>query len=93
MSDQKAGLSTGADSGFEAAFLAGQIQSDYAGLVADPQDVLEFELKGALGSSPSDSDRSGCTSTQTPCCPKPKPTPPKPKPGPKKKAMSWFDVP
>ena len=82
MSDQKAGLSTGADPVFEAAFLAGEIQRDYSGLVFDPADTLALDLKGK------DKDKDDSTD-ETPCC---KPTP-KPQPTPPKKKASWVDAP
>ena len=90
MSDQKAGLSTGADPVFEAAFLAGEIQRDYSGLVLDPADKLTFDLKGKDKDTDDTGDR-GCTSQDTPCCPQ-KPTP-KPQPTPPKKKASWVDAP
>ncbi len=83
MSDQKAGLSTGVHPVFEAAFLAGEIQRDYSGLVVDPADILTFDLKGK--------DKDTDDTADTPCC-KPKPTPP-PQPTPPKKKASWVDAP
>ena|ERR1017187_3642160 len=46
MTNPNAGLSTGADPGFLAGFLAGEIQRDYMGSILDVEDAAGLDLKG-----------------------------------------------
>jgi hypothetical protein len=96
MENPTPGLSTGADPAFLAAFLAGEIQRDYMGLVLDDEPSIQAKGKDSDDSGDSGKD---CQTDQSPCCPScgchdsAKEPCHQPKTPPKKRAASWFTTP